>query len=61
MKFATSVLMMAATAGLALLALTTRKQAEIIETAEATDNTATSTAPAEVVSDVPADVDAWFV
>jgi hypothetical protein len=57
MKFATSVLMMAATAGLALLALTTRKQVELVETPETVDH-----ASAGVVPDAaPAEADAWFV
>ena len=42
MKFATSVLMVAATAGLALLALGTRKQADEVGTVEAFDQTAES-------------------
>ncbi len=57
MKFATSVLMMAATAGLALLALTTRKQVELVETPETVDHAA-----ADVAADAPpAETDAWFV
>ncbi|MDH3297408.1 MAG: hypothetical protein OEM23_03140 [Gemmatimonadota bacterium] len=57
MKFATSVLMMAATAGLALLALTARKQMEFVETPDSMDHTADHAAPRAV----PAEADAWFV
>ena len=57
MKFATSVLMMAATAGLALLALSTRKQAEDVGTVEAVDQTAESSE----TQDNRSKTDDWFV
>lgn len=57
MKFATSVLMVAATAGLALLALGTRKQAEEVGTVETVDQTATGQEAQEDRSKT----DEWFV
>ena len=57
MKFATSVLMAAATAGLALLALGTRKHAEEVGTVETVDHTA---AGAEAQED-RSKLDEWFV
>ena len=57
MKFATSVLMMAATAGLALLALSTRKEAEEVGTVEAFDHTAQS----PETQDDRSKTDQWFV
>jgi hypothetical protein len=57
MKFATSVLMVAATAGLALLALGTRKQAEEVGTVETVDQTATGQEAQEDRSRT----DEWFV
>ena len=57
MKFATSVLMMAATAGLALLALSTRKEAEEVGTVEVFDQTAESLE----AQDDRSKTDQWFV
>lgn len=57
MKFATSVLMMAATAGLALIALGTRKQAEEVGTVETVDHAAAGQAASEDRSRT----DEWFV
>ena len=57
MKFATSVLMVAATAGLALIALGTRKQADHVGTVETVDQTAASPEAREEVSRT----DEWFV
>lgn len=57
MKFATSILMMAATAGLALLALGTRKQVELVETPETVDHAT----PGAMPGAVPIEADDWFV
>jgi hypothetical protein len=57
MKIATSILALAATAGLALLALTTRKDSGVIEPVESVDMQASNEAPTRV----PATADTWFV
>jgi len=57
MKFATSVLMVAATAGLALLAFGTRKHTHDLGTAEAADHTAAGHETVESQSKT----DEWFV
>ena len=57
MKIATSILALAATAGLALLALTTRKESGVIEPVESVDMQASNEAPTHV----PATADTWFV
>ena len=57
MKHVTSVLMLAASAGLALFALTTRKEAADAETAESVDRHAAVDEP----TGVPAAAESWFV
>ena len=57
MKFATSVLMFAATAGLALLALTTRKEIRVVETIENVDTQPTG----EQLARAESFTDTWFV
>ena len=57
MKFATSVLMLAATAGLALLALTTRKDTVVAETIQNVDTQPTG----EDLAGAESFTDTWFV
>lgn len=57
MRFATSVLMLAATAGLALLALTTRKETRVAETIANVDSQPTG----DEVARVESLTDTWFV
>ncbi len=57
MKFVTSVLMFAATAGLALLALTTRKDVPVAQTIQNVDTQPTGDEPAGPESLA----DSWFV
>ena len=57
MKVVTSVLMLAASAGLALLALTTRREAGDMETVESVDRHAAVEDPTRV----PAAAESWFV
>lgn len=57
MKIAMSILTFAATAGLALLALTARKDPEVVETSRNVDAQAT----VKESTSVPASADTWFV
>lgn len=57
MKFSTSVLMFAATAGLALLALTTRKDIAVVETIENVNTQPTG----EQLAGADSLADPWFV
>lgn len=57
MKFATSVLMVAATAGLALLAFGTRKDAADMDTVEAAGHAA----PGHEAAEQRPNTDEWFV
>ena len=57
MKFATSVLMLAATAGLALLALTTLKETSVAQTIENVDTQPTD----EELAGAESLTDTWFV